>query len=61
MGRGSEHSRPGYGISPLGEVAVNLTIELAITGEWENRLLKGTNKTCANKDPGERSNDLTRD
>ena len=29
--------------------------------DWENRLLEGTTKPCAHRDPGERSSDSTRD
>ena len=50
-GRGSEYSRPRYGISPLGEVAINPTTEPAITQEWEKRLLEGTNKTLCKPGP----------
>ena len=43
--RGSGYSRPGYGISPQEEVAINPMIELSeLTLDWGNRLLEGTNR-----------------
>ena len=51
-GRGSGCSRPGYGISPLGEVAINPTIEPPeLTKGWGNRLLEGTNKSLCTPGP----------
>ena len=45
-GRGPGCNRPRCGISPLGEVCINPTIEPPeLTQDWGNRLLKGTNKT----------------
>ena len=32
-----------------------------LSQDWVNRLLEGTNKTCAHKEPGERNSVLTRD
>ena len=53
-GRGSGCSRPGYGISPQEEVAINPMIELSeLTLDWGNRLLEGTNRTLYA--PGPRS------
>ena len=44
--RSSGSSRPGYGISPLEEVAINPTIEPPeFTRNWGNRLLEGINRT----------------
>ena len=47
--RGSGCSRPGYGLSPLEEVTINLIIEL--TQDWGDRLLEGTNKTLCTPGP----------
>ena len=61
-GRGSECSRPGYGINPVGEGRHKPTIEPPeLTQDWGNRLCNGTNRTCVHQDPGERNNDPTRD
>ena len=41
---------------------LTLPIELPeLPQDWGDRLLEGTNKTCAHQDPGERNSDLTRD
>ena len=50
--RGSGYCRPGYGISTLGEVAINSTIEPPeLTQGWGNRLMEGTNKTLCPSEP----------
>ena len=52
MGRGSGWSRLGYGISPLGEVTINPTIELPeLKQDWGNRLLEGTNRALCTPSP----------
>ena len=60
--KGSGCSRPGYGISPLGEVTINPTIDPSeITGDWETQSWRAQTKACAHQDPGERSSDSTED
>ena len=61
-GRGSECSRPGYGISflggaisPLGGGTINPSIEpLELTQDWGNGLLKDTNKILYAPGPREK-------
>ena len=52
----------GMAYTLLEEVTINPTIEpQELTHDWGNRLLEGTNRTCAHQDPGEKSSDHTRD
>ena len=61
-GRGSGCSRLGYGISLLEEVTINLTIQPPeLTQDWERKFWKAETEPCAHQDPGEGSNDPTRD
>ena len=50
--RGSGYCRPGYGISPLGEVTINSAVEPPeLTQGWGNRLMEGMNKTLCPSGP----------
>ena len=68
-GRGSECSRPGYGISclgggisPLGGGTINPYIEpLEFTQDWGNRLLKDTNKILYAPGPREKGTVTTQE
>ena len=58
--RGSGCSRPGCGISPLEEVAINHRAARTFT-DWETESWRAQTESCAHEDPGERSNDPRRD
>ena len=52
QGQGLWCGRPGNAISPLGEVAINPTIEPPERPQdWGNRLLEGMNKTLCTPGP----------
>ena len=60
--RGSGCRKHRYGISPLGQVTINLTTELAkLTQAWEIDSWRAHTIPCMHQDPGERSSDPTRD